>query len=1186
MYLKSLFLHGFKSFPSSVTLEFNQGITSVVGPNGSGKSNVSDAIRWVIGEQSAKNLRGTKMEDVIFFGTANRKSVGYCEVSIVLDNTDRQMQLDFDEIKITRRQTRSGESTYQINGINSRLKDIQELFMDTGIGKEGYSIIGQGRIEEILKAKSDERRLLFEEATGIVKYKKRRTDANAKLTKQHENLLRVNDILKELEMQLEPLKIQSEKAKQYLVLYDKKKSFQISLFITDISEKEAIEKKYITSIETFKQNISDKQKEYDEKEKTIVLLNDEQEELKSTLKSLYDDLSNGKDFFKNLSHNILINEERISSIDDKLINLSSEIESKNTEILRLEDEVKKENNNISLTDNILTNLKNDLLEKEEEIKVLQQDLGINDKNEKELNKKILENAENIAKTNSKILNEEDIYENLNNETELIVDNIKLLKSEIDEFSKTINKNEVLINDTESQINSLKDAIKEYDEKVKTIKEEQFTLSNERNKINQLYHEKNAKLKALEDAKKSHLGYYDSVKFVLNKRDNNDVSFSGVLGTIGDIFTTKREYELALETVLASQVQNIVTDNEITAKNIINILRKENKGRCTFLPLNTVRTYNDIDRRMLDEKGVIGFFSELVNYDDIFKPIANSLLQKTLVIDTLDNAIIFNNKFKNKIRIITLTGDLLSTTGSMSGGSNKKSGNSVFSNKRLLQESTNEVTELLTKLKELDISMKKQDETSNHFRTQLSLSRTTFTQKQEVLQEVKNEYSTSKLKYQFKSDELSKIQDKDKTLLNQIESKNLEIKSLYSYLDELNKLKERLNVEYLEFTKNLDINKDKKDKQQNILMELNVKITKENEQLNSYKHNIKRLEKSILNITNDIEKLENNIILEKEIKLNLDNSIDETIKRKENVSSNNDAISKNILLKEKALSDKHKNQLYLIDTNKYLFIEINELSKALDKDELYLTNISDQITKLYDDMWNEYELTYQTCLEFPKIDKSYDEIKKDFRETSIKIKQLGEVNMLSIEQYKDVFERYEFLLSQKQDIVDGEKKLDIIIKDLTSLMETQFTEQFITIRDNFKEVFSNMFGGGMADLILTEPNDPLNSPIEILAEPPGKKLKNLMLMSGGEKSLTAICLLFGILKMKPSPFCILDEIEAALDDANVDRYAHFLSEFKNETQFILITHRKGTMVIADTLYGVTMEEMGISKLVSVKLEDYN
>ncbi len=1185
MYLKSLHIHGFKSFPTSVTLEFNKGITSVVGPNGSGKSNVSDAIRWVLGEQSAKNLRGAKMEDVIFFGTANRKSVGYCEVTMVLDNSDKKINLDFSEIRITRRQTRSGESTYQINGVNSRLKDIQELFMDTGIGKEGYSIIGQGRIEEILKAKSDERRLLFEEATGIVKYKKRRTEAFAKLEKQKENLIRVNDILKELEVQVGPLKSQSDKAKQYLALYETKKTHQIAIFVSDIKDKETTEQNYITSINNYKINIEEKQKEYNQIEATLVTLKEQQEDLKTQLKQLQVDFSSSKDYHISLNHEIDLNQEKIHSIDENIARLETELNAKKLEIEQKEAEIKEEESNITLVRERYNILQSELKQKEAELHLLQKNLGDNDQTLKDYNNKILLNAEEIAKLQNKISNEEELYENLNLETDNIIDEIKGLEYEINSLKEEVIVYEQDVKNSSIDLEKLKNDIKEFDQFVKDIKEEQLLISRKKNEISQLYHQKNATFKALDDAQKSHMGYYDSVKYVLNGVDQKDHRFNGVLGTVGDIFTTKKEYELALEITLASQIQNIITDNETTAKNIISVLRDENKGRCTFLPLNTVRTYNDTDVSFLKENGVIGFFKDLVDYDKLFEPIANSLLQKTLVIDTLDNAVSFNKKHKNKIKIVTLDGDVLSTTGSMTGGSQKKSTSSIFTNKRLLSDAEADVKKLKIELDKILDQEQKIEEKSDYYRDELSFARTSFADKQQFSSESSQLFETTKLKLNFKQDELAKIKNKDKDLLNQITQKNIDIKAFYVTLSQLNLTKKTLLEELDNFTKNLDEHKGKKDLEQNILMDINVKLTRERELENNHSQNIQRLKNIILTLDRDITNLTSSKNNDLGAKVALLNEIDEKIKKKNTIGATNEELIKTISLKENALNECSKSQEKLERTNKDLFIQINELSKALDKDEMYLENVSNEIKKLYDDVWNEYELTYQMCLEYPPLDIPLNEIKKIYQDALRQIKQLGQVNVLAIEQYMEVSERYEFLLTQREDIVEGEKKLNVVIAELTTLMEEQFNEQFAIIKQNFQEVFKNMFGGGNADLVLTEVDDPLSSPIEILAEPPGKKLKNLMLMSGGEKSLTAICLLFGILQMKPSPFCVLDEIEAALDDANVDRYAHFLSEFKEDTQFILITHRKGTMVIADTLYGVTMEEMGISKLISVKLEDY-
>lgn len=1182
MYLKSLSLHGFKSFPSSVVLQFNKGITSVVGPNGSGKSNVSDAIRWVLGEQSAKSLRGGKMEDVIFFGTQSRKSVGYCEVTMTLDNADRLIKMDFDEISITRRQTRNGESNYKINGVNARLKDVLELFMDTGIGKEGYSIIGQGKIEEILKAKSDERRLLFEEATGIVKYKSRRTEANNKLNKEKENLIRVDDILKELETQVGPLKEQSEKAKEYLTLYEEKKQLHIALFLLEVTEAELIYDQLDEKVKLQEKEITSKNDEYNQKENTIIILKEEQISLADEIKLLQEELSNSKENYLNKNHSISLLNEKTITIESSINRLLNEIEIKKENTSKSEEFLSKYNDELLEKTKEVNSLEAIKEEKKLKLSELLEDGKLNDDTLKNLNQEILVNTKEFATCQNNIQNEEEAYEKLNEETESIIDEIKLQQSILDEqlLKKTMLEKTII--DNEEELSSIKSKILSNENKSKEAKELSFELFNKRNEKNALYQQKNAKLKALEDANSSHLGYYDSVKFVLNE------SFNGVLGTVGDVFSVEDTYELALETILSSQVQNIITKTDIDAKNIINILREQNKGRATFLPLNKVKTYQEPEKKLLNEKGVIGFFKDLVSYDEMFEPVASSLLQNTLVIDTLENAVSFTNKHKNKIRIVTLTGDVLSTTGSMAGGSSKKNQVSIFKNKRILKELQEEVKDLNLELDNLEKEYNNSNEKVNRYKEELAYSRDYFNTLNQTYTQNKSELQTSTIKWQYAKEELSKIANKDEFLLKEIESKNILISKLYEEFEVLKTQKDELSKTYEEYVKSLDFHKDKKEEQQNEINKIEISIGSINEEIRSIKSNIDREEKNILSFNEEILSIKNNISNEEETKKNIALEIENMKDKNSNLFEENENLEKSIFKKEAILKEKSDKQSYLEDSNKNLYKEISQISMVLSKDEATLLNTKENIKRLYDSIWSEYELTLQACKEIQNsnvIDKSYDTIKKEFNTVKNSLKKLGNVNVSAIEQYKEVSERYEFLIAQRADLDEARLKLNTIIKDLTSLMEEQFITQFDIIRENFKEVFVDMFEGGEADLVLTDKDDPLNSPIEIYAQPPGKKLKNLILMSGGEKSLTAICLLFGILKMKPSPFCVLDEIEAALDDANVNRYASFLKEFSKETQFILITHRKGTMVIADTLYGVTMEEMGISKLVSVKLTDY-
>ncbi|MFV0504902.1 MAG: chromosome segregation protein SMC [Lachnospirales bacterium] len=1172
MYLKKIELQGFKSFPEKIIFEFNKGITSIVGPNGSGKSNVSDSIRWVLGEQSAKSLRGDKMEDVIFAGTANRRALGFAEVSLYLDNSDGLLALDFREVKVTRKVFRNGDSAYSINGVNCRLKDVQELFMDTGIGKEGYSIIGQGKIDEILKSKSEDRRLLFEEATGIVKYRSRKKESESKLAKERENLDRLKDIILEIENQLEPLKKQSENAIKYNEYYEKLKLYTINLFLMENTN-------LIETLEIKKNELNELNYNLDETKREEINKRDELEKKGNKYKIVIDEIENNNNEenklnleINNKENEIKVVKEQINNNENNVKNLILEIEKNKNKLADMEVYAKEEAVKLEKTVELLKNVKEEKSAKEKEYEELNQFLIKRENELKELNVSIVESSEKIKNITEKCDIEEELYESISDEKEEILSQIGYYKSKIEEANNDIKNIRQVLEEEKSKERDLIDREKIFlTKKFETeIKYKEANIN--KNDVNHKFSEINGRISTLQNLEKEHHGFFDSVKYVLNKKH------SGVLGVIGELLEVPKEYEEAIEVALGGRIQNIITENEDVAKEIIEDLKENKKGRCTFLPLTSIR-YSLVNPPK--EEGVIGIASEIIQYNKLIGSAVKSLLGKTIIVDKIENAIAVSKKYKNSFRIVTLTGEEFNIGGSMTGGSRGKNKSQIFSRSREINEGEEKLKYLKAELVELSESCLKFEKDLERINSEQGYIREEMESSQRVFNEKSNELNKINLELEYNTKLLNtKIEEDDKLTKAILEKNNL-IRGLYEEI----KLLEQSKIKYVEelnsFENNMENNKDEKDRHIKKLIDISSKISKLEENVTNIKENVLRIKKEeeelkieVLKQNNKKVELEssvkdkNSIIneIENEIELTQENLIELVENKKEK-----------LVLKEKLsiLIENLEMEVKAIEKR------INVFENSIIKMENTIENLDKDIMLKSEKIWNEYELTLRGCKDF---EEDFDEefLRENIVTLKTDLKNLGHVNFSAIEQYEETRERYEFLTKQKADIEESEKKLKGIIEELIKLMEEQFSENFQIIRENFKLVFKDIFQGGEADLVLDN-KDVLNSGISIVAKPPGKKLTNLNLLSGGERALTAIALLFSILRMKPSPFCVLDEIEAALDDANVDRYANFLRRFSDTTQFILITHRKGTMEIADVLYGVTMEEQGISKLVSVELE---
>ena len=1186
MRLKKIELQGFKSFADKTEIVFLDGVTTIVGPNGSGKSNISDALKWVLGEQSVKTLRGSKMEDVIFAGTQARKKVGFAEVSMYLDNTDGTLPVEYKEVVVTRRVYRTGESTYLINNNECRLKDVQELFMDTGVGKDGYSIISQGKIDEILSSKSEERRHIFEEASGIVKYRTRKEEACKKLNNTNITLERVSDILNEIENVIGPLEKKANTAKKYLILKDELKKYDVISFLKLVSENADSLKKLDDTIYTFEQDI----------EKQLKVSNDleqKKEELKERLGQIV---------------------QKIEETQDKYFKLQTETEKLNSKIELEDGIIKKDKQNIQrLNDEIKEDIDKISLLKEEITKRMEKKEAMSSnkiKFENELNEK-MDSLNKIMET----LDEKGVViEEIKRKIDEANDRKYDLKVDISSMEATFEANEKQIEEKKKQKDkniSLKDSInvqkddiylcilnktkerENVDKNITAINDNKRNLQekydgrkNEIQKLNQEIMTKTSKLNYLVNIEKENEGYYKSVKEALEYSKNDE----NVYGTLASLISTDEKYEYAIEIALGGYIQNIVCKTEIEAKKVIEYLKENMLGRVTFLPLNNLKDVKfDIKNKAQRINGYIGIASELVKYDVKYSKAVNLALGSTIIVDNLDNAINMSKVLKSSAKIVTLSGEQIATTGSITGGktSHKSAGligrsEKIASLKTLIASETEKYNSLAkesnTVLDEIK-SLEKLLEQEKVKKENLNIEIATCNQKYE---NIKNEI-----------DKLESNKEATQNLIDNLENENKIYKEkIDEFLEEIKKIEEENSKEQVAVDEYAKFNKEK---QQEIdflnedIVNLKISLSSFDESITSLDEMKEKIEQDIKNFEFGIERKNEQIVIlnstieESQKKINIAKEKikeqitfkDEYVKITENLKSEKSNIEKSQENVETSILEGVKRVEKLKD-------EKSKVESKKIKFDIELENIKNK-------MWDEYELTVSSAkklsesideniknMDIKNINKNSDLVKKE-------IKDLGEVNVSSIEEYKNTKERYDFISKQKVDLEETKTKLNNLIANMTSIMKNQFSKQFKLITENFDETFKELFGGGKAELKLSDENNILESGIEIEVQPPGKKLQSMMLLSGGERALTAISLLFAILKLKSPPFCILDEIEAALDDVNVHRFAKYIQKYSKNTQFIVITHRKGTMEVASSTYGVTMQEYGISKIVSMKLK---
>lgn len=1180
MYLKRMELQGFKSFADKTVLEFKPGITSVIGPNGSGKSNISDAIRWVLGEQSMKSLRGSKSEDIIFAGTQARKSLGFAEVSIVIDNSDSKLPVEYTEVTVTRKIYRSGETGYFINKTPCRLKDILELFMDTGIGKDGYSIIGQGKIDEILSNKSEDRRHIFEEAAGIVKYRTRKAESEKKLEQTKLNLLRINDILSEIEGSLEPLKMQADKAKQFLDLREELKSIEVGLFVYNIA--------------TYKEKLEQIVKDYDILVSQKELENTKMETLQSNkeeLRQAIDDVTRQIEEMQNLgfessnkiekiNSEIGIHKERIQNNSNNQERLAGEIEEVKQRITELEEEQKQK---LEKKTNLSSNkekFEKELEEKEAELsevtkKLSDKELEIEGKKQ-QLEKDTDKKYELVGEVNTLDVN----FENLDKRRKQVQNEISSTISELDatrmekqELSKGFYEIESKRNTAANNLDKKQTVKNESMQKVKQFEEEVSKLE-----YNQRM--KQARHQFLVETEKEKEGYNKTVKSLLFHCEKDSSLSKGVHGVLANLVSVDKEYELAIEMCLGQALQNVVTETEQDAKKLIEHLRKNSLGRASFLPISSVQG------RKLDKltkmEGVIGIASDLVKCNKKYEQIVLNLLGRTVVVKDMDTAINLAKKDKYSFRIVTLQGDIISSSGSISGGSVQTKSVNILGRSREIEELEKELKKIE---KQIADKKKEQEEYADSIGDLIEET----ARLERELQEIEIVYATEKQKMVAIEENISRLEERrDKLKQEEVtieeqktenrkqkEEKEQESISIVKEMEDLNSIIEQFAVNNKDNQKYIDdLNLD--------ITNLKISVSSFDESENSIDEIVARIEQDIENQKKSMElkqaTIEENKKDNQELEVAIQNLEAQIEQIKLDVSNSSTRVEE--LKQERTQKNEKMTKTENEITSQFGVLE--GLKEQIMKLEVKKTKVEQDLQQVTEQLWEEYELTPNNTEEYPKP-SNVATAQKQVNSLRNKIKDLGSINIDSIEEYKKTKERYDFMSEQRLDLENTATKLRGIINDMTETMQQQFKEKFAIISKNFNEVFVELFGGGKAELILEDENNILECGIDIRVQPTGKKLQNMMLLSGGEKAFTAIALLFAILKMSPAPFCILDEIEAALDDVNVYRFAEYLKKFCKETQFLVITHRKGTMEAADTVYGVTMEENGISKLLSIKLK---
>ncbi|MGG7176016.1 chromosome segregation protein SMC [Clostridium paraputrificum] len=1182
MFLRSLEIRGFKSFADKTELKFKKGVTAVVGPNGSGKSNISDSVRWVLGEQSVKTLRGGKMEDVIFAGTQFRKPVGLAQVSLTLDNGDGTLSTDYNEVTISRRIFRSGETEYLINGTKCRLKDITQLFMDTGIGKEGYSLIGQGKIEAILSGKPEERRSLLEEAAGIVKYKSRKEEAEKKLSNTDGNLVRIRDIISTYEERIEPLRVEREKALKYKDISDKLREKEVSILVHYINDMEK-------NLSEFNKDLEKRENSLKDKKKTLLEEKDKLRELEEAIEAIEKKTAEERAEY-------YVQKEEISKINNDTELFKERIKNLSINIERNESTLGELKKKISLLENDKSKLEEELLLKRDEQRNKEEEISSLEDNNGEAIKKINEMDEEL-----KLLKEDEFeilrgHSEIKNSITLITNDIKIKTEKEESLKASLLSIDGNIKINIATLEGLRNKVERSKEDVKTLEiaivEKKKEISHLAGKvtrkegeirdINKRINGLEANKNMLSNLEKHYEGYNRSVKTLMERIEKGVTPYAEGTKVLGEIFQVKKEYEVAIEIALGAGISNVITENEKIAKDLINYLKSNNIGRATFLPLNNIRGNKLVlDKSVTLMDGYIGIAADVITYPSKYEKAVNNALGRTIVCRDMDSALAISRKGNNSYRIVTLTGEIIAPGGALTGGSIQGKHTNILGRKREIEEiavnlknKKEELAKALNEVESLKLKVRDLDEGILNNKDEIHFKNIEVAKNESEIKALRNEAEKLRHSLEVAKGEIIRNEDEVKKLNNSLKDRTAELSKI-----------EGKNT----------WNKERASELEEALRIARTNVNEIREKLTELKVNKASLDEGLAGKISDLSRKEREI---EENILKTNELADENKVNKENI----DYLNNEILLKGEKITLKKKRIEELEESFKEEEVSKGKLKEEFRVKESLITETLDIINKeegelnkreiqrakgeierdnLYTKLNEEMDLTLAEAMELAVDVDSIHVFKEEIGMLKRSITALGIVNLAAIEEYEEVKEKYEFMSAQEEDLEKAKAELLSVIGEMTDKMKELFKENFKILNKNFNETFRELFKGGSAELILSE-GDELTANIDINVEPPGKKLQNINLMSGGEKVLSAIALMFAILKMKPTPFCILDEIEAALDDANVVRYAEFLKEFSQDIQFIVITHRKGTMEASDVMYGVTMEEKGISKVVSVDL----
>lgn len=1179
MYLKSIEVQGFKSFANKIVFDFHNGITGIVGPNGSGKSNVADAVRWVLGEQRVKQLRGGTMQDVIFSGTENRKPLSYAYVAITLDNADHQLPVAYEEVTVARRLYRSGESEYLLNGTTCRLKDVQELFYDTGIGKEGYSIIGQGQIDRILSTKPEEARELFDEATGIVKFKKRKKTAEKKLEDEKQNLLRVNDILTELEKQLGPLERQAEKAKEYLKKRETLKEYEIHIFLMEMEQIREQLQKIEEARKIAQGDMEETTKAFENTKLEYERIEKELEAIEQQIDGAKEEASSARLKKQQLKGQIAVLKEQVRSAANSSKHYQERLESLDREQKQREEEKQTVLEEKTDLDVLLSQAQKVQKEAEENLLSIQQRIADSQTN--------MENSKNeiIA-----LLNGRSSIKGKLQRYDTMLEQIQIRKAEVNQKLIQMKSAELgqaeLLNQREQELSKIQQELQEKTKSRAEIEkrvaelQQQITICRKRLEDGQTaYHREASRLESLQNLAERYDGYGGSIRRVMEQKER----VPGICGVVADLIHTDKKYETAVETALGGSIQNVVTEDEETAKRLISFLKQNRYGRVTFLPLTAVKGFGQFNQpQALKEPGVIGLAHTLVQTEERYRGICAQLLGRTVVVDQIDHAIALQRKYRYSLRIVTLEGESMNPGGSMTGG--------AFKNSSSLLSRNREIEELKVKVSRCKQDLESVQKKLVEIQNERSGCYSKLDAGASVLQEIRVRENTARMNVE-QLKEQSRAADAN---MEQFQKESMELERQTVEIQEMKKVnqQELKDSEAMEkahtfavetYQQRLEEEKEKEAEASRVLEEYHLDTASILQKTEFAASNLKRIE-------GELQKL---VIEREELLHNMSQAEQDTKNREDGITAlqeEMDAMAAAITGLEEKTASLQRQKEEQSASHKSFFGKREELSSRMNELDKELFRLGSQKEKLdetsenlMNHMWTEYELTYNAALPLRKDEyQNLSDLKKNCQAVKDDIKGLGNVNVNAIEDYKEVSERFTFMDGQRKDLLEAEEALKQVISELDSGMKKQFKEQFALIQKEFDKAFKELFGGGKGTLELIDEEDVLETGIRIISQPPGKKLQNMMQLSGGEKALTAIALLFAIQNLKPSPFCLLDEIEAALDDSNVVRFAKYLHKLTKYTQFIVITHRRGTMNAADRLYGITMQEKGVSTLVSVNL----